>query len=95
MVIAMLNLKNLREDRDIKQKEIADYLNMSRANYSRIENEIQALDINTAEKIADYFNVPLDFLIKGRKVKSILTDEDIIILNKAIKVLHKIEKSRE
>jgi transcriptional regulator with XRE-family HTH domain len=33
-----LNIKRLREDRGIRQAEIADLIGMHRSNYSKIEN---------------------------------------------------------
>ena len=48
------NLKSLREDRNIKQKEIAKYLNVSQNTYSQYETLI---------KLSDYYNVSVDYLL--------------------------------
>ncbi len=57
------NLKNIREDRDIKQKEIANFLNVSQNTYSQYETGVISLTAEVLIKIADYYNVSIDFLL--------------------------------
>ena len=58
-------LKKLREEQNLKQKELSLKLNLSPSSISMYENGKRAPDIDTFELIADYFNVNLDYL-KGR-----------------------------
>ncbi len=57
------NLKSLREDRNIKQKEIAKYLNVSQNTYSQYETGIIPLTGEMLIKLSDYYNVSVDYLL--------------------------------
>ena len=59
----MYRLRDLREDGDLTQKKIADYLHVSQTTYSRYENG--KLDIPSAALIAlaEYYNVSVDYLL--------------------------------
>ncbi|WP_251861986.1 helix-turn-helix transcriptional regulator [Clostridium sp. Marseille-Q2269] len=56
-------LKGLREDRDLTQDQIADVLNTTRSAVANYENGIREPDIHLLVKIADYFNISLDYLL--------------------------------
>lgn len=57
------NLRSIREDRDIRQKEIAEYLNVSQNTYSQYETGVISLTAEILIKLADYYNVSVDFLL--------------------------------
>lgn len=57
------HLRDLREDRDIRQKEIAAYLNVSQNTYSQYENGVIALTDQVLLKLAEYYNVSVDYLM--------------------------------
>lgn len=57
------NIKTLREQRNIKQQEIADLIGMHRSNYSKIESGQREISLNALERIARFFNVTLDELV--------------------------------
>ena len=57
------NLKGIREDRDIRQKEIAKYLNVSQNTYSQYETGVISLTAEILIKLADYYNVSVDYLL--------------------------------
>ena len=57
------NLKSLREDKDIKQKEIAKYLNVSQNTYSQYETGVISLTAEVLIKLADYYDVSIDYLL--------------------------------
>ena len=57
------NLRNIREDRDIKQKDIAKYLNVSQNTYSQYETGIISLTAEILIKLSDYYNVSIDYLL--------------------------------
>jgi len=61
-------VRDLREDHDKTQKDIADFLNMNISVYQRYENGIRELPLWAAIKLADYYKVSLDYLV-GRKDK--------------------------
>ena len=56
-------LKNAREDRDISQQEIADLLEITQSNYSKIETGIQEPSLNQLMMIAKFFNLTIDELL--------------------------------
>ncbi len=57
------NLKNIRVDRDIKQKDIAKILNVSQNTYSQYETGVIALTAEVLIKLADYYDVSIDYLL--------------------------------
>lgn len=58
-------IKLLREERGLTQKELATYLQVDRATISGYETKGKQPDIEKLIKIAKYFRVSLDYLIKG------------------------------
>mgnify|MGYP004464176727 FL=1 len=57
------NLRSIREDRDIKQKDIAAFLNVSQNTYSQYETGIIALTADVLIKLGNYYNVSIDYLL--------------------------------
>ena len=57
------NLRGIREDKDIKQKDIAAYLNVSQNTYSQYETGVISLTAEVLIKIADFYNVSIDYLL--------------------------------
>lgn len=55
-------LKDIREDNDINQQEIAEYLQMKQTNYSRYELGKNMMGIDKYIKLAKYYNISLDYL---------------------------------
>jgi transcriptional regulator with XRE-family HTH domain len=56
-------VRDLREDRDKTQKEIAAMLNMQLTVYQRYERGERELPLWAAIKLADYYRVTLDYLV--------------------------------
>lgn len=57
------NLKSIREDNDIKQRQIAEILNVSQNTYSQYETGVIPLTAETLIKLADYYDVSIDYLL--------------------------------
>ena len=57
------NLRGIREDRDIKQREVAQMLNVSQNTYSQYENGVISLTAEVLVKLADYYGVSVDYLL--------------------------------
>ena len=57
------NLRGIREDNDIKQKDIATYLNVSQNTYSQYETGVISLTAEVLIKLSDYYGVSIDFLL--------------------------------
>ena len=59
----MNRLKELREDNDIYQKDIAKYLNVDQSNYSKYELEKINIPTSILVKLADYYNTSIDYIL--------------------------------
>lgn len=55
-------LKELREEYHKTQKEIADYLNIKQNTYSQYENGKRQVPNDILIRIADYYDVSIDYL---------------------------------
>ena len=58
-----LRIRNLREDRDLTQQEIADLLLCDQSLYSKYERGERPLPLELAVKLAVHYNVSLDYLV--------------------------------
>lgn len=56
-------IRDLREDSDKKQSELAKYLNVSQGTYSDYERGEVNVPIEQLMKIADLYQVSLDYLV--------------------------------
>lgn len=59
----MERLRDLREDRDLKQGEIAEFLMVTQTTYSRYENGVLGVPIDVLQKLAIYYNTSIDYLV--------------------------------
>ena len=67
-VMVESRLSDLREDRDIKQKEIGAYLNCSQACYARYESGRREIPLEALIALAKYYRTSVDYILR-------LTDE--------------------
>lgn len=65
-----MRLKELREDSDIKQETIADYLHIKQNTYSQYENGQRQLPIDVLIMLAKYYNVSTDYILELTNIKS-------------------------
>ena len=63
IIVQFRNLRGIREDRDIKQKDIAKYLSVSQNTYSQYETGVISLTAEILIKLADYYKVSIDYLL--------------------------------
>ena len=59
----MLRIKDIREDRDMKQKDVAEFLNISQTNYSKYELGKINIPIETLKKMSILFDTSVDYLL--------------------------------
>ena len=59
----MIRLKDLREDRDLSQNDIARMLNISQTNYSKYELNKINIPLETLKKLAFFFNTSIDYIL--------------------------------
>ena len=62
-------VRDLREDNDLTQKQIAEYLMCDQSLYSKYERGERPLSLEYAEKLADYYGVSIDYLIGRTSTK--------------------------
>lgn len=62
-------VRDLREDTDKTQKQIAEILNMQLTVYQRYERGERELPLWAAIKLADYYGVSLDYLVERTNQK--------------------------
>ena len=62
-------VRDLREDHDKTQTDIAQVLNMQLTVYQRYERGERELPLWAAIKLADYYKVTLDYLVGREKSK--------------------------
>lgn len=65
-----LRIRELREDNDLKQQQIADYLMCDQSLYSKYERNERDLPLEYAVKLADYYSVSVDYLLYRTNVKT-------------------------
>ena len=58
-----MRIRDLREDNDITQKKIAEYLHIKQNTYSQYENGIISLSAETAVKLAEFYEISVDYLL--------------------------------
>lgn len=85
----MLRIKDLREDRDLLQKDVAEFLNVSQTNYSKYELGKVTIPSSTLEKLALYYNTSIDYILGltnnpepyERTSKNTTTQSQILTIN--------------
>ncbi len=56
-------LRDLREDADLYQKDMADYLHCSQVTYSRYELGTREIPLESLNALADFYGVSVDYLM--------------------------------
>ena len=57
-------LRDLRNDKDLTQAQIAQIFSMQPTQYRRYENGDSDLPLELAKKFANYYNVSIDYIAK-------------------------------
>ena len=69
-------IRNLREDRDLTQKQVADILFMQLTQYRRYETGEREIPLELAIALSEFYNVPIDY-IAGVSDKITISDESL------------------
>lgn len=56
-------LKDLREDHDLSQQKVSEYLGMKQPQYSRYENGLRDIPTDILIKLAKLYNTTTDYLL--------------------------------
>ena len=86
------NLKYLREEKCLTQSEIARDLNITRAAYSLWEINKNTIPLTQLNKLSNYFNVSMDYIIGISNIKkndNPCNEIDKVILGKKLKQTRK------
>jgi len=59
----MLKIRDIREDKDLTQKQISQLLNCTQQTYSRYETGEITIDIFNLIKLAEFYNTSTDYLL--------------------------------
>lgn len=65
-----MRIRDLREDRDLSQKEIASYLQIHQTTYSDYELGRLNVPVPVLHKLADFYDVSIDYLLGRTAVKA-------------------------
>jgi len=67
--VAYERMRDMREDNDLTQKKIAEYLMCGQSLYSKYERGEREIPLSLLIKLADYYDVSLDYLVGRTDVK--------------------------
>ena len=59
-----MRLRDLREDHDITQKALAEYLHIRQNTYSQYENGQRQIPVSALIELAKYFDTSVDYLLE-------------------------------
>ena len=83
-----IKMKDLREDSDLKQREIAEFLKIPRSTYASYESKDYDIPLEICNKIANYHHVSLDYLlgISNKNVNTLRRNINFKLLAKRLKI---------
>lgn len=58
-----LRIRDMREDKDLSQREVSNYLLCDQSLYSKYERGERPLPLELADKLADFYGVSVDYLL--------------------------------
>lgn len=58
-----MRLKDIREDSDVTQKTLSEYLNVKQNTYSQYETGQRQIPVDLLIKLALYFNTSTDYIL--------------------------------
>lgn len=64
------HIRELREDCDLKQKDLADYLNCSQVAYSRYELGTRDIPTDVLVALAEFYHTSTDYLLGLTNVRN-------------------------
>lgn len=84
-------LKDIRESNDLKQKDIAKILGVSRPNYTRWETKEKIIPLERLNDLCNYFNINMDYVIglSNKKIKVSNSKLDKSVIGENIKEFRK------
>lgn len=93
--VIMLRLKELRERTQYTQKDVADFISITRAAYTNIENGKREPDFETLCKLAEFYNTTTDYILERSDNPSTLDKSDGITNTKKYIDLSELSKESQ
>ena len=109
MIKLYKRLKDLREDHDLTQTQVAQILGIRQSDYGKYERGINMMGVDKYIKLAEYYNVSVDYLLGlipiprplSEKIQLKIENEKLCNafnqaeqdIQKVIKILLKMEKT--
>jgi len=71
------NIKTIREEKNLKQIEVATHIGVDKSAYSKIEKGLRALTVDELQKMAQLFNLSTDQIINydGKMPKEVVIED--------------------
>ena len=71
------NIKTIREEKTLKQIEVANHIGVDKSAYSKIEKGSRALTVDELQKVAQLFNMTTDQIINydGKMPKEVVIED--------------------
>ena len=63
MDLNIIRFKEIREDNDLKQEDVAKALGIKQQQYSEYERGVVLISIEKLDKLADFYNTSIDYLV--------------------------------
>lgn len=82
-------IKDIREDRDLTQQQVAEILEIKQTQYSRYELGKQMMGVDKYIKLAQFYNISLDYLASLIDTPRKLYDEKQKILYFSLEIYYK------
>ena len=70
MIMNQNRLRDLREDNDLKQKQLADLLKIHQTTYSDYELGRLNIPVSALHTLADFYHVSIDYLLGRTPTKT-------------------------
>ncbi len=86
------NIKNIREEKNLKQIEVATHIGVDKSAYSKIEKGTRALTIEELQKMAHLFNMTTDNILNydGKIPKEVIIEDKTAI--EQMRLIQQLEK---
>lgn len=68
-IVNINRLKDLREDKDLTQNDVAKILNTTQQQYSKYEIGIRLIPIDKLNKLADFYKTSTDYILGRTNIR--------------------------
>ena len=88
-------MKEIREESDKKQKEVAEALGIKRSTYAVLENNYNVIPLKRLNDFANYFNVSIDYVLGLSDIKRYKNSKCVIDREKTKQRIRQIRKENK